>query len=76
MKDTRPARPGAPGAQRARHFAIAELGLDIRCARVQTLGQEVVDAFYLLGPNGQKLTDPHALDAVEVAVLYALDTAP
>lgn len=56
--------------------AIAELGLDIRSARVQTLGQEVVDAFYLLGPDGQKLTDPHALDAVEVAVLYALDTAP
>lgn len=27
MKDTSPARPGAPGAQRARHFAIAELVL-------------------------------------------------
>ena len=56
--------------------AIAELGLDIRTARVQTLGQEVVDAFYLIDPYGEKLTDPHALEAVEVAVLYALETAP
>lgn len=56
--------------------AIAELGLDIRSARVQTVGQQVVDAFYLLDPNGRKLTDAHALEAVEVAVLYALDTAP
>ncbi|QGG96431.1 [protein-PII] uridylyltransferase [Actinomarinicola tropica] len=56
--------------------AIAELGLDIRSARVQTLGEEVVDAFYLLDPQGRKLTDRYALEAVEVAVLHALDTAP
>ena len=56
--------------------ALAELGLDIRSAKVQTLGHEVVDAFYLLDPNGSKLTDPHALEAVEVAVLHALATAP
>ena len=56
--------------------AIAELGLDIRSARVQTLGQEVVDAFYVVGPSGDKLIDPFALEAVEVAVHYALSTAP
>ena len=33
------------------------------------LGQEVVDAFYLIDPYGEKLTDPHALEAVEIAVL-------
>lgn len=56
--------------------AIAELGLDIRRALVQTVGERVVDAFYLLDPDGRKLTDPHALEAVEVAILHALDTAP
>jgi len=56
--------------------SLAELGLDIRSARVQTLGQEVVDAFYLVDPSGRKLVDPHALEAVEVAVLHALATAP
>lgn len=56
--------------------AIAELGLDIRSARVQTLGHEVVDAFYLLDPHGQKLVDPDAVEAVEVAILHALETAP
>ncbi len=56
--------------------ALAELGLDIRSARVQTLGQEVVDAFYVVDPSGGKLLDPHALEAVEVAVLHALATAP
>ncbi|MBK5222277.1 MAG: [protein-PII] uridylyltransferase [Acidimicrobiia bacterium] len=52
--------------------ALAELGLDIRSARVQTLGQEVVDSFYLLDSAGQKLVDPHALEAVDAAVLHAL----
>ena len=33
--------------------ALAELGLDIRHATVQTLGEEVVDTFYVQGRNGR-----------------------
>ncbi len=56
--------------------AIAELDLDIRSAKVQTLGQEVVDAFYLRGADGAKLTDPGLLKELERAILRAVrDTA-
>ncbi|MGY6502007.1 MAG: [protein-PII] uridylyltransferase [Acidimicrobiales bacterium] len=55
--------------------ALAELELDIRSARVQTLGATVVDSFYLLGADGQKLTDTAALDALRDAVVHALDVA-
>ena len=37
--------------------ALAELGLDIRHATVQTLGEEVVDTFYVQGANGRLVTD-------------------
>jgi [protein-PII] uridylyltransferase len=52
--------------------ALAELGLDIRSARVQTLGHEVVDSFYLLDANGRKVTDDAALVAIEAAITDAL----
>ena len=32
--------------------ALAEVGLDIRHATVQTLGEDVVDTFYVQGRNG------------------------
>jgi [protein-PII] uridylyltransferase len=54
--------------------ALAELGLDIRSARVQTLGHEVVDSFYLLDPQGEKLTDQAARSALEAAITHALDS--
>ena len=38
--------------------AISEIDLDIRSAKVQTMGQDVVDAFYLKGSDGAKVTDP------------------
>ena len=37
--------------------ALAELDLDIRHAKVQTLGHEVVDAFYVRDRRGQQVTD-------------------
>jgi len=51
--------------------AIAASGLDVRAARVSTLGAEAVDAFYVVGPDGAKLTDPIGRDAVVAAVLAA-----
>ena len=54
--------------------AVAELGLDIRSARIQTMGHEVVDSFYLLDAEGQKVTDPVGLGRLEQALTAALDT--
>jgi [protein-PII] uridylyltransferase len=52
--------------------AIADCGLDVRTARVGTLGAEAVDAFYLLGADGQPVDDAGQRDAVRKAVLSAL----
>jgi [protein-PII] uridylyltransferase len=52
--------------------ALAELDLDIRHAKVQTLGPAVVDAFYLLDAGGARLSDPEHRDEVERAVRHAL----
>ena len=55
--------------------AMAELDLDIRHARVQTLGHEVVDAFYVRDRAGAKITDAFHLGEVERAVLHAVSEA-
>jgi [protein-PII] uridylyltransferase len=55
--------------------ALADLELDIRSAKVATLGHEVVDAFYVLDAAGAKLTDPEHRREVERAVLLELSRA-
>ena len=50
---------------------LAELSLDIRHARVQTLGNEVVDTFYVRTQMGSKVTDPDHRREIERALLYA-----
>ncbi|MCX7619539.1 MAG: [protein-PII] uridylyltransferase [Acidimicrobiales bacterium] len=55
--------------------AIAELDLDIRTAKIQTLGSEVVDAFYVRDRNGAKITDESYLLELERALLHALEAA-
>jgi len=52
--------------------ALAELDVDIRTAKVQTLGHRVVDAFYVRGSDGQKITDTAHLAEIERAVLHGL----
>ena len=52
--------------------ALADLDLDVRRAKVSTLGHEVVDAFYVVDAGGRKVTDRGHLDEVERAVLAAL----
>jgi|TARA_B100000315_G_scaffold138979_2_gene128038 [protein-PII] uridylyltransferase len=49
--------------------AFAELGLDIVSARVQTIGSDVVDAFYLRDGSGEKITDSDRLAEIESSVL-------
>jgi [protein-PII] uridylyltransferase len=48
--------------------ALFNAGLDVVSARVSTLGEMVVDAFYVRESGGRKLTDPERLSAVTVAI--------
>jgi len=52
--------------------AIADLGLDVRAARVATLGHEVVDSFYLCDVSGSPVDDDAVLRRLEAAVLGSL----
>jgi [protein-PII] uridylyltransferase len=54
---------------------LAEHGLDVRTARIETLGAEVVDAFYLTDRTGGPLS-PGAAEAVRRAVEEALASRP
>ena len=51
--------------------ALAEAGLDVRSARMTTLGAEVVDAFYVTDGDGGLVTDPARRAQVESALLEA-----
>jgi [protein-PII] uridylyltransferase len=53
--------------------AIAELEFDIRSAKVQTLGVDVVDSFYVADGTGAKITEPGMLKELERAILHALN---
>jgi [protein-PII] uridylyltransferase len=52
--------------------ALAELDLDIRVAKAQTLGAEVIDSFYVREGQGSKLTEPSFLAEVERAILHSV----
>ncbi len=48
---------------------LADSGLDVRSARVQTLGAEVVDAFYVVDVDGGTIDDPARRSEIEAALL-------
>lgn len=52
--------------------ALAELELDLRNARIGTLGPEVIDAFYVCDAGGDKITDPVFLAEIERGILHAV----
>jgi [protein-PII] uridylyltransferase len=52
--------------------AIADLGLDIRHARVLTLGNEVVDAFYVRESGGGRISDDVYKKEISRAILFAV----
>ena len=53
--------------------ALSDLDLDIVSAKVQTLGADVVDSFYVRSGDGTKPSDPALLAEVERALLHALE---
>ncbi|HWC34777.1 MAG TPA: [protein-PII] uridylyltransferase [Mycobacteriales bacterium] len=50
---------------------LADEGLDVRSARIQTLGAEVVDAFYVVDADGSTIDDPARRGRIETAMLDA-----
>jgi [protein-PII] uridylyltransferase len=51
---------------------FAAAGLDIRSARVQTMGPHAVDAFYVRDHAGTKISDPTTLEKLEQEILAGL----
>ncbi len=52
--------------------ALGECGLNVKAARVETLGAEAVDVFYVTDSAGDLLTDPEVRRQTIAAVLTAL----
>ncbi len=52
--------------------ALGELDVDIVQARVSTLGDDVVDSFYVHGAHDGKITDPQHVAEIRAALLHAL----
>ncbi len=60
----------APGVLYRVALLLNDAGLDIASARVETLGHEVVDTFYVRVANdGSKLTDPDAIARLRDAIV-------
>jgi [protein-PII] uridylyltransferase len=49
--------------------AIVDCDLDVTWAKVSTFGSAVVDAFYVRGPDGQKITDSARISALEASIV-------
>jgi [protein-PII] uridylyltransferase len=62
----------APGLLWRVGRALGECGLNVRAARVETLGAEVVDVFYVTDADGEPLTDRERRRATVRTVLAAL----
>jgi [protein-PII] uridylyltransferase len=62
----------APGLLWRIGRALGENGLDVRAARVETLGAEAVDVFYVVGADGRPVTDAATRGLVAAQVLSAL----
>ncbi len=62
----------APGLLWRVGRALGECGLNVRAARVETLGAEVVDVFYVTDEDGEPLTDQDRRRATVGSVLAAL----
>ena len=53
--------------------ALADLNVDVRTAKIHTMGNDVVDTFYVITSAGSKVTDPEHQDEIRRALLHALE---
>jgi [protein-PII] uridylyltransferase len=66
----------APGLLWRVGRALGECGLNVRAARVETLGAEAIDVFYVTDGDGQPLVGQPLRRATVAAVLSALEPDP
>jgi [protein-PII] uridylyltransferase len=62
-----------PGLLEALARTLSDAGLSILSAHIDGYGERAVDAFYVVGPDGGKLTDSRKMTALKTALLVALD---
>jgi [protein-PII] uridylyltransferase len=62
----------APGLLWRVGRVLGGCGLEVRAARVETLGAEVVDVFYVVGADGRPVTDAATRGLIAAQVLSAL----
>jgi len=62
----------APGLLWRIGRALGECGLDLRAARVETLGAEAVDVFYVVDADGERVKDTGTRGKIAAEVLGAL----
>jgi [protein-PII] uridylyltransferase len=62
----------APGLLWRIGRALGGCGLNVRAARVETLGAEAVDVFYVVGTDGRPVTDAATRGLIAAQVLSAL----
>jgi [protein-PII] uridylyltransferase len=62
-----------PGLLEGLARKIADADLSILSAHIDGYGERAVDAFYVVGPDGGKLTDARRMNALKAALLGALD---
>jgi [protein-PII] uridylyltransferase len=55
--------------------ALHELDLDITSAKIQTIGTDAVDSFYVRDSEGRKITDHDYLGEIRRSLLYSLERA-
>ena len=55
--------------------ALHELDLDITSAKIQTIGTDAVDSFYVRDSEGRKITDHDYLGEIRRSLLYSLEGA-
>ncbi|MER3520762.1 MAG: hypothetical protein C4317_00375 [Acidimicrobiia bacterium] len=53
---------------------LAELGLDIRAAKIATLAETAADVFYVVDSSGSKVEDPEHIREVRNALTHALSS--
>ncbi|HEY3697095.1 [protein-PII] uridylyltransferase [Phenylobacterium sp.] len=64
-----------PGLLEGLARKIADADLSILSAHIDGYGERAVDAFYVVGPGGGKLTDTRRMGALKTALLGTLDDA-
>lgn len=66
--------PDAVGILYSITKAMADIGLDIRHARVLTMGNEVVDSFYVSPTGGGRIEDDGYRQEISRAILFAISS--